>query len=121
MRFSYREKKAFTLVELMLAIGILALVVTGLLMTYVSCILLNETNLNQTRAAAAAQFILERLYGRPYDGIVDEEVFAVDSLRDGEGVVYMDENNGKKEVVVEVTWVERNRDMNFKLFTIFHE
>lgn len=45
------KKKSFTLIELMVAIGIITVLITGLLMTYVSCLFLHQSNRNLVKAA----------------------------------------------------------------------
>ncbi len=122
MGINFKKNKGFTLMELMVAVAILALVLAGLLMTYVSCILLNQTNINLTKASTEAQLILEELEGRSYAEIQSETIGVLDNLEDGTAEIVVDDTKAaRKEVVVEVSWIERNRDRNFKLFTVFHE
>lgn len=53
--------RAFTLPELLLAAAILAVVVTGMLSLFVSCLFLNENNRNLTVASSHAQYIMEEI------------------------------------------------------------
>lgn len=56
-----QKKKGFTLIELMVALAILAFCLTGLLLTYIGMLVLNETTRNLTIATNAAQTELEKL------------------------------------------------------------
>lgn len=60
-----RKKKTagFTLVELMLAAFIMAIVLTGLIQLFLTCRYLNESNQNLVVAVAHAQFIAEAIKG----------------------------------------------------------
>lgn len=118
----FKGKKAFTLIELMVAIGILALIATGLLMTYTSCILLAHSNINLTKAANDAELALEELKRRPYSDIVNETINGLSNLENATAdIIVEDDSEGKKEVLVDISWTERGRSRNFKLFTIFYE
>ncbi|MCF7894708.1 MAG: type II secretion system GspH family protein [Candidatus Omnitrophica bacterium] len=116
-----KKNRAFTLIELMVAISILALLATGLLTAYTSCVLLNLSNINFTKAANNAQSVLEELASAPYSDIVTQTYPAFGNLQNETVTVDVTTTTNKKEVVVEVNWAERGRDNNFKLFTVFYE
>ncbi|MCF7873508.1 MAG: type II secretion system GspH family protein [Candidatus Omnitrophica bacterium] len=116
-----KKTKAFTLIELMVAISILALLATGLLTAYTACVFLNLSNLNLAKAANNAQFVLEELASSSYSSITTQTYPSFGNLKDEAIAVDVTEIANKKEVLVEVGWTERNRDHNFKLFTVFHE
>lgn len=115
------KTKAFTLIELMVAISILALMAVSLLTAYTSCLLLSSLNNNLVRAANDAQFVLEELSGLSYDDIDSYVVPDFDNLKDQVVTIGITGGAGKKSVVVEVAWDQAGRDSNFKLFTVFHE
>jgi len=58
-----KPPRAFTLVELLLASFILAIVLTGLIQLFMTCRYLNESNQNLVAAVAHAQFVAEAVRG----------------------------------------------------------
>lgn len=59
----------FTLAELLLGAIILAFALTGLLMLFTKCILLNAVNRNLAMAASHAQYIMEELRDTNFSGL----------------------------------------------------
>lgn len=57
----------FTLSELLLAAAILAFVLTGLLLLFINCSLLNEANRNLTIATSYAQELMEVIESKRFD------------------------------------------------------
>ncbi len=55
------SNKGFTLSELLLAAAILAFVLSGLLLLFINCIILNEANRNLSVATSHAQYIMEEI------------------------------------------------------------
>jgi prepilin-type N-terminal cleavage/methylation domain-containing protein len=55
------NNKGFSLIEVMMAVAILLVIVSGLLLTFVYCILLNQANSNLVIASNDAQYILEQV------------------------------------------------------------
>ena len=62
-------KKAFTLVELMIATGILVAALGAILVAFLASLLLNESNNNLVVATEDAQYILEAVKGLSYGTI----------------------------------------------------
>ncbi|MFA5356563.1 MAG: prepilin-type N-terminal cleavage/methylation domain-containing protein [Candidatus Omnitrophota bacterium] len=56
-----RSQKGFTLSELLLASAILVFVLAGLLLLFVKCLVLNESNRNLSVALSHAQYIMENI------------------------------------------------------------
>lgn len=54
-------KKSLTLAEILIATIFLVIVLTGILMGYTECIILNESNRNLTIASTHAQYVMEIL------------------------------------------------------------
>jgi len=108
----------FTLTELMIAMGILLIAISGLLTTFVYCILLNESNNNLVTAANDAQYVLEEIKGLAYNNINSYTPPAFNNLENetipNPTVV---EISGIKEVTVNVSWSERGRSRNWTLST----
>ncbi len=63
--------KGFTLPELLLAVIILAVVLSGLLMLFINCIFLNEASRNLTTATTHAEYIMEEIRGAGLIGLED--------------------------------------------------
>lgn len=60
-RHSLKNKKAFTLLELIIVCGIVIVALTGLLATFVACLELVETTKNSQLAMEEAQRVLEEM------------------------------------------------------------
>jgi prepilin-type N-terminal cleavage/methylation domain-containing protein len=59
----------FTLVELMIAAGIMGVVVVGILTGYVRCMELNEVSANKSLATKAARSRMEEIKGTAFAGL----------------------------------------------------
>jgi len=119
MKFS---DKGFTLAELMIAMGILLIAISGLLSTFVYCILLNESNNNLVIAANDAQYVLEQIKAKTYDDIDDFiNTFNPNEFSNlnNEAITFPDTTIGVSiaTIIVNVKWTERQRERNFRLST----
>jgi len=56
-----KSARGFSLAELILAAAILAFALSGLLLLFSNCVLLNETNRNLTMATSHAKYVLEEI------------------------------------------------------------
>jgi Tfp pilus assembly protein PilW len=56
-----RGRSGFTLAELLLAAAMLVFVLSGLLLLFTNCILLNEANRNLAIASSHAQYVMEEI------------------------------------------------------------
>lgn len=63
------RNSGFTLAEMLLACGILAFALTGLLALFISCSFLNEANRNLAAALSHANYIIEELRGASFTGL----------------------------------------------------
>lgn len=61
--------KGLTLPELLLAAVILTFVLSGLLMLFINCTVLNEANRNLTTATAHAQYVMEDIRAAGFGGL----------------------------------------------------
>lgn len=68
-RSGNQRKKAFTLSELLLATAILAFALCGILLAFVTCSFLNESNRNVTRATTHAQHVMEDIKNTTFNTI----------------------------------------------------
>ncbi|MEW6170402.1 MAG: prepilin-type N-terminal cleavage/methylation domain-containing protein [Candidatus Omnitrophota bacterium] len=63
--------KGFTLIEVMMALAILAFCLTGMLLTYIGLLALSETSRNLSLAVNVAQTKVEELRNQPFDSLVN--------------------------------------------------
>lgn len=66
MKFS---DKGFTLSELLLAAAILAFALTSLLVLFINCTFLNESNRNLTIATTHVQYVMEEIKNTDFDDL----------------------------------------------------
>ena len=114
--------KGFSLIEVMVATAILLIILSGLLLAFVYCILLNQSNNNLVIAANDAQYVLEEIKGLAYSGIsnfINNFNPSQFSNLNNEIITFPNPNIGTAiaEVTVDVSWIERQRQRNFQLST----
>lgn len=63
------NQKGFTLPELLVAAAILAFALCALLVTFISCIFLNEANRNTVIATTHAEYVLEEIENTGFESI----------------------------------------------------
>jgi prepilin-type N-terminal cleavage/methylation domain-containing protein len=113
------SKRSFTLIELVVASSILLIVVTGLLLSFVSCMLLNESNNNLVTAINDAQNVLEQLKEISYDSISSYTPVQVNNLPNESISLERSLGSSLGEVTIEVSWTERQRQRSYRLPTQF--
>ncbi|MEW6100756.1 MAG: prepilin-type N-terminal cleavage/methylation domain-containing protein [Candidatus Omnitrophota bacterium] len=115
------NKKGFTLAELLIAVGILAVAILGLLALFVNVMLMNESNYNLVTAVNDAQFVLEQMRPIAYDDLDDYSPPDFINLQnETESVTVSNPPGGSiAEITVTIGWTERNRNRNFQLSTRF--
>lgn len=106
-----RKTQGFTLAELMVATLILAVVLVGLLASYVACLELTDLAKNTSTAINIAQSKLEEIKNVSYAQIkndYDRVAFNITGLV-GKGVSYVDDTNPELlQVTVVVCWKQQN-------------
>lgn len=113
-------RKGATLIEIMVAVALLVVVIVGLLATLVYCIGLSESNSNLVIAALDAQSAMEELKNQPYADIIQgytPQQYA--NLVEETITVSVNEENGYKEVRVDVSWSERGGQKSFALISYY--
>ena len=111
------SSKGVTLLELMISVAILLIVISGLFVTFVYCILMNESNNNLVKAANDAQYVLEQVKGLDYDSISTYSAPEFSNLPSETINLSRVPGSQITEVTVNVNWVERQRQRNFQLST----
>ena len=109
------SRKGFTLVELLVAVAIVAFAVCGILSLYVACFGLTKTSRNMSIATNAAQALMEQIRSSDFNSIVDTYdgmTFTVNSIPNSKGVVYVNDtidavlgtNPDLLKVTISVCW-----------------
>ncbi len=117
-----RLDSGFSFMELMVAVGILAVALTGLLAAFINASLLSQANRNKIIAVNDAQYVLEKVKNNPdYDvpGTYSGGNFT--NLNDEAIIVTVSAPVANiKNVVANVTWTnERRQTSSFALTTQF--
>lgn len=105
-----RSLKGFTLIEVLVAVGILVIILAGLLLSYTSCFILNETTRNLTFAMNAAQNVLEEIREHTFSRIYrdyNRRTFEVPQIPPGNsrGLVEVDNSNPDLlRITITVCW-----------------
>jgi len=104
------KRRGFTLIEVMIAAAILAIVLCGLLVTYIRCFELISTSRNLTFAVNAAQRKIEEMRDYTFSQIYTDynnQNFTVDEIGAGNsrGVIYVDNSDPVLlKVTISVCW-----------------
>ncbi|MCK4881532.1 MAG: prepilin-type N-terminal cleavage/methylation domain-containing protein [Candidatus Omnitrophica bacterium] len=112
MKKTFQKKAGFTLVELMLAVFILAFTLSGLIRVFLQCSTMNEIALSKTAAMIDLQGKMEEIRNYDYGSIATDYVsggavgdtFDLSQLT-GKGVIYIDAGNPKLlEIKIVASW-----------------
>lgn len=115
--------KGLTLLELMIASGILLIAICGLLFTFITCMLLTESNRQLIIATNDAQYVLEQVKEQAYNNISNfignPANFSNLKNLNNETVTFPNTNIGPKSagVTVNVSWTYKGYSKNFQLST----
>lgn len=118
-RIAVSGSRAFSLIELMTAAAILVVVITGSLLTYINCMLLNDSSRNLVTAANDAQYVLEQIKALDYSSISAYTPPSFSNLS-GETVTLTNSIGATlATVTVNVSWTENQTTKSFSLSTYF--
>jgi len=127
-----KSRRGFTLVELLLSVMVLTVTLTGALLLFINCIILNETSRNLTIATNHIQFVLEDIKDTNFINIApginngnwdwDSAEIALNGLipLNSEAVTTTLGGAGSSdllEIIVSIAWVERgtrNRNLSYR-------
>jgi len=113
------HKKGFTLLELMVVTGILAIAITGLLASFMNAYLLNQANNSKAIAVNDGQYVLEKLKNLSYENITSYTDSNFSNLNNETIYVTVSEASNVKTVIANVTWTERQQQRRFNITTRF--
>ena len=112
MKKLFRSKKGFTLVELLVAVFILAFTLAGLIQVFLQCSTLNEMAISKTAVMVDLQGVAEEIRDYNYTSIATDyasggavgNTFDL-SLLTGKGVIYIDAGNPELlEIKIVASW-----------------
>jgi len=108
----YDTSEGFSLVEMLLVVGILAVVITGLMRLFIHCSVLSEMSGNKTLVLGEAQATMEEIRDHDYNSIVTDYSLGGDpgntfdlTHLNGKGIIYIDSTNADLlEIKIVVSW-----------------
>ncbi len=104
-------ENGFTLAELLVSAAILGIVITGIMVSYIRCMELNEVSQNKSLALKAARSRLELIKVTPFANLVatyNAVAFNVTGFN-GKGVSYVTVVDAKNlRIRVSVSWKQKN-------------
>ena len=118
-RFVIKNKKGFTLIELMMAVSITVLVVMGSFLSFMYLMFLADASVNLTVAVNDAQFVLEQLKSTPYDSISSYVAPDLNNLPGNSEIITLTRSVGTSlaTVSVNISWLEKGQTRNYALST----
>lgn len=117
-RAAIKNKRGFTLTELILTVAITLLVITGSALSFVHLMFLADSSVNLTIAVNDAQYVLEQIKSEPYTSINSYSVPELKNIGSSE-IITLNRNVGANlaTLTVDVNWLERNQARSFSLST----
>ena len=113
-----RNRRGFTLIELMAALAIIILIITGSLLSFMHLMFLADSSINLTIAANDAQYVLEQLKGVPtYAAISSYVTPTLNNLTDETITLNRSVGVNLANITINVNWREKNQTRNYSLST----
>jgi hypothetical protein len=112
-----KNKKAFSLVELMAAVIIALLVITGSVLSFVQLMFLADSSVNLTIAVNDAQYVLEQLKGTAYGSLSSYTAPVFYDLPQEAVSLSRSVGSNLANITVNVSWQEKNQAKSFSLST----
>jgi len=105
------KQTGFTFAEIVIATMILVVIFTGVMVTFIKCVELNELSSNSSVATAAARNKLMEIENTLFNQVnanYDNVPFVINNLN-GMGVTYIDDSTpGILTITASVSWRQRN-------------
>ncbi|MCX7927118.1 MAG: type II secretion system GspH family protein [Candidatus Omnitrophica bacterium] len=114
-----KQKRGFTIIELMVVAGILVISITALLGSIVASYRLLQSEINKAIAALDAQYVLEKLKSESFDALSSRTDINFTNLANESINVKVTQTGQKKIVNVTVNWIENGETRSFLLSTFF--
>lgn len=113
-----KNKKGFSLIELMAAVAITVLVITGAALSFMQLMFLADSGVNLTIAANDAQYLLEQIKSEPYASICSYSAPNLKNIGHSESIaISCSAGVNLAAITVDVSWQERGQAKNFSLST----
>jgi len=115
-----KNKRGFTLIELMVAVAIIVLIVTGSLLSFTHLMFLADTSNNLTVAVSDAQNVLEQIKLAAYVNYNSISTYVAPTLNNlPNELITLTRSVGANlaTVTVNVRWFEKNNEINYSLST----
>lgn len=116
-------KNAFSLIEVIVALAITAILATSIFFLFTQSTITNTETKNKQTASRIAQNRIEELRNMPFTEMANEaEDVTVSDLSNGHRITRINNSYGNdiKEVEVEVTWTDRTSIKNVKIDTLIY-
>lgn len=113
-----KNKGGFTLTELIAAVAITVLVITGAALSFTQLMFLADSGVNLTIAANDAQYVLEQIKSEPYASVCTYSAPDLKNIGPSESIT-IDCSAGLNlaAITVNISWQERGQAKNFSLPT----
>ena len=111
------KRRGFSLVELMIGVAILVIAITGMLLTYVHCMLLNEASRSLATATNDAQYVLEHMRSLTYSALAGYTPPAFTNLPAEAISLTRSIGATLATITVTVSWQERQGARSFSITT----
>lgn len=111
------SNRGFTLLEIMVAAGILVIAITGLLSSFVYFTIQRKSNDELVTAVSDAQYVLEQIKGVGYSNITNYTAPTFGNLKNESVNITTVSGNRIMNVTVNVTWMQGANRKRYELST----
>lgn len=117
--FKLKKKNGFTIIEALIALFVVAVMVSGILPLFIGSINSNKAASHYSAAYKLADSIIEKERAKPFSEILTRENIQLPDLPEGSYTLVVSENlgNGIKQLDLEVRWnFNRTRNINISTY-----
>ena len=108
------SKKGFSLIELMIAVVILAMVVLGIFLAFGTGFRGMADARDRTEAVNYIQKAFEEYKNTPFVKIIDQPMKPIDGTKFSSGSIVIEQETRLKKVITQVRWPDRNGDIKIE-------